>query len=354
MLNILRGQIVWVGIPSLSKDELTHLQGQAQFIDLKYKYADVKPGLMSLYRLQKKTGISAEKMTDLLAQQLGFNGIEKLALILKFSLANALYENDQLDSPQGFDLFGIHINNLTMTMAVKRLLESKPSAETNVTFFANVNSFNLAHKNTQLKSVLNQADQVYADGSGVRLAAKKLGYRLKDNVNGTDLLPVLCEQLIATGKSVFLLGASEGVAQTTANKLKETYVGLTVSGTHHGFFDRNDSDSVIALINESKADVLLVALGSPHQELWLHHHKHKLGVNSAAAVGGLFDFYSGRIPRAPLWLREIGMEWVWRLIQEPKSKFNRYVIGNPIFMMRTFFYNSKDSHVSDQLTKATA
>ena len=97
-----------------------------------------------------------------------------------------------------------------------------------------------------------------------------------------------------------------------------------------------DNDQIVEAINAAQADVLLVALGSPIQEDWVMANRLRLKVGTAIAVGGLFDFLSGNIPRAPLWMRELGLEWVFRLIQEPRVKFTRYVIGNPLFLWRAF------------------
>lgn len=114
---------------------------------------------------------------------------------------------------------------------------------------------------------------------------------------------------------------------------------MRIAGSHHGYFKAEDNAQIIAQINQSGADICLVAMGSPVQEQWLLDHANQLQCATALAVGGLFDFYSGKIPRAPRWLRELGFEWVWRLIQEPGTKFKRYVIGNPVFLFRTFVMN---------------
>ncbi|HNW79296.1 MAG TPA: WecB/TagA/CpsF family glycosyltransferase, partial [Candidatus Competibacteraceae bacterium] len=112
--------------------------------------------------------------------------------------------------------------------------------------------------------------------------------------------------------------------------------GLVIAGTQHGYFSPAEEGEIIARINASGAGVLLVAFGVPRQELWLAEHHEVLLPPVRMGVGGLFDFYSGRIPRAPLWLREIGLEWVWRLIQEPGRMWRRYILGNPLFLYRVW------------------
>jgi len=255
-----------------------------------------------------------------------------------------IYQNESLSAKslyaaKEFKLFDIRIDNLTIDAAVTNIIAPRRSAQAKTVCFVNVNSFNLAHHDASLKHAINAADYVFADGSGARIAAQRKGYRLLDNVNGTDLLPKLCERAIQENKSIYLLGAKPEVAEKAANKLVQQYPGLRIAGSHHGYFDKNNCSDVINKINQSQADILLVAFGSPIQENFLQTHKASLSVNTVVAVGGLFDFYSGNISRAPLWMRELGLEWIWRLIQEPKAKFNRYVIGNPIFLYRCFFKN---------------
>ena len=294
----------------------------------------VEPGLVSLWQLRRLTGLCESGLYETVADQLRYSRSAKLKLFCKYCLAKCLYQNDTLRDVDSFRLFGIWINNVSMKRAVDMVTAEPVHTTPRIGYFANVNSFNLAHENDYFKQVVNSADFVFADGSGVRLAARVNGVALKDNVNGTDMLPKLCESARDRGLSIYLLGADHGVADTAANALAVQYPGLKIAGTHHGYIDANQSQELIKQINAAGTDILLVGMGSPVQEQWLCEHAHQLRCRSALAVGGLFDFFSGRIPRAPLWMRELGMEWVWRLLQEPKAKFHRYVIGNPQFLIR--------------------
>lgn len=244
------------------------------------------------------------------------------------------------EQPEQFTLFGLTIHNHSMQSAVDwALTRSHTNDKCKTGYFINVNSVNLTIKHPILKQHLNHADRCFADGSGIRLAAKHIGVRICENVNGTDMLPHLCEAAQATNKSIYMLGSKPGVAAKAAQKLLKQYPNLTIAGTQDGYFGPQQTENVISNINQSGADLLLVAMGSPVQEAWIETHVAKLKCTSALAVGGLFDFYSGNIARAPKWMRELGIEWVWRLIQEPKTKFNRYVIGNPLFLIQTFIFN---------------
>jgi N-acetylglucosaminyldiphosphoundecaprenol N-acetyl-beta-D-mannosaminyltransferase len=120
--------------------------------------------------------------------------------------------------------------------------------------------------------------------------------------------------------------------------LEKQYQGLKIVGENNGYFEKNtiEEKNIINSINESHADILLVGLGAPFQEKWIHSHRKELSSKILMGVGGLFDFYSGNIPRAPLWIRKMGLEWTYRLYQEPRRMFKRYVIGNPLFIYRVY------------------
>jgi len=139
------------------------------------------------------------------------------------------------------------------------------------------------------------------------------------------------------GRSLFLLGARPGVAAAAAQSMRQRYPALRIAGTRDGYFDAAEEPAVIEQINASGADILLVAFGAPRQDLWLHQHRDVLAPPVRMGVGGLFDFYSGRIPRAPEWMREIGLEWAYGLLQEPGRMWRRYVIGNPLFLYRVWW-----------------
>ena len=246
-------------------------------------------------------------------------------------------------TPRYFSLFNIQIDNLSMREAVEKVVFYRRQQYPQTICFVNVNTLNLAKHTNDLTDAVNDANWVFPDGSGIRIAANCLNLQVRENVNGTDMLPKLCERAVAAGKRIFLLGSKPGIAESAADQLKQTHPGLEIAGTHHGYFNVNESSDVIEQINAAKTDILLIGFGSPIQEHWMQQNKVKLKVNSVLAVGGLFDFYSGQIPRAPLWLRRKGMEWIWRLLQEPRTKFHRYVIGNPIFLWRCFWHLRKAS-----------
>lgn len=234
-------------------------------------------------------------------------------------------------------IFGVHYSTESMAealQAIRHYIES-PGDRPAFCCFINAHCLNIAYKNREYADLLNQADRVWADGVGVEIAAKHVGNPVKENVNGTDMLPLLCEE----GHSLYLLGGQPAVADAARDNLLKQHPGLKIVGTHHGFFQGHEEE-VIAEINAANPDVLLVAFGVPKQEFWIRDHLDKLHCRVCIGVGGLLDFASGRIPRAPLWMRKAKLEWVYRLRQEPIRLFKRYVIGNPLFLWRIYTHNS--------------
>jgi N-acetylglucosaminyldiphosphoundecaprenol N-acetyl-beta-D-mannosaminyltransferase len=140
------------------------------------------------------------------------------------------------------------------------------------------------------------------------------------------------ESLEGTGRRVFLLGARPGVPELVADWVAKNAPGVELAGLRNGYFTEEETDSVIGQIRDARTDLLLVAFGAPRQELWLANRLTETGAKVGIGVGGLFDFYSGRIPRAPAWMREIGMEWFFRFLQEPRRMWRRYFVGNVVFL----------------------
>jgi N-acetylglucosaminyldiphosphoundecaprenol N-acetyl-beta-D-mannosaminyltransferase len=237
-------------------------------------------------------------------------------------------------TPSLFQIFGVEINNISIKQTlvfIKSHINRKQAA---TIFFSNAHTLNTAYKNKHLTKIMNSCDLNLPDGSGIKMACDHIGVQRRDNVNGTDLLPLLCQQAQANKHSIYLLGAAPGVAEKMASNLGMHYPELRIAGMQHGYFDRAQNTAIIDDINRSGADILLVAMGQPMQEQWLYQHRSEINSSIAMAVGGLFDFYSNRIPRAPQILRRLGLEWSWRLLQEPGRMWRRYLVGNPLFLLR--------------------
>ena len=200
--------------------------------------------------------------------------------------------------------------------------------------FVNAHCINVAARDRRYRRALRAATTLLPDGSGISLAAKLRGRRLTENLNGTDLCRPLCHEAARRGLSVYLLGARPGVAEAAAARLVSAIPELRIAGTRDGFFEDVDSHEVINAINASGADIVMVAMGVPLQDVWIYRHRNRIDARLVMGVGALFDFEAGMVPRAPKVLRRTGLEWGWRLAVEPRRMFGRYVIGNPLFVAR--------------------
>jgi len=236
--------------------------------------------------------------------------------------------------PPILNFFGVPIVNTTMDEAVEWVVTEAVGKKKRLMAFVNPDCLNISWGNAEYRSVLQAAERVLPDGIGIHLGCRMLGQALRANVNGTDMFPLLCEAAAGSGLPIYLLGARPGIARAAADSMIERYPGLRIVGARDGYFEPTEEAAVIEAINDSGARILLVAFGAPRQELWLRRWRDQLAPPVAMGVGGLFDFYSGRIQRAPLWMREMGLEWLFRLMQEPGRMWRRYVIGNPLFLWR--------------------
>lgn len=232
------------------------------------------------------------------------------------------------------EVCGLPIDDVTMEQAVEAMMERLATGTRTRLYFVNADCVNVAHRDPEYRAVVRRGDLVFADGSGMRLAGRILGTPVADNVNGTDFFPRMCARLEGSGQRVFLLGGRPGVAEKVRAWAAVQHPGLEICGTHHGYFDRADSGRIADEIRRSDADVLLVAFGAPAQERWIDEHLEATGATVGMGVGGLFDFFSGNVPRAPLWMRRAGVEWIYRFWQEPQRLWKRYWIGNFVFVAR--------------------
>lgn len=209
-------------------------------------------------------------------------------------------------------------------------LDSPPA----LVIYVNAHTLNLATSDSSYRSLLSEAAVILNDGSGVALAAKIHGDSFPENLNGSDFNPVILGLAARRGWPVYFLGAGPGVAEAAARRLQTDIPQLIVGGTRDGFFPRSEDDAVAESIKRSGAQVVMVAMGNPLQELWLRDNLAATGALLGVGVGAFFDFSAGEVKRAPAWMNKAGIEWVFRLAQEPQRLWKRYVVGNPKFLLR--------------------
>ncbi|HEX3976505.1 MAG TPA: WecB/TagA/CpsF family glycosyltransferase [Solirubrobacteraceae bacterium] len=202
--------------------------------------------------------------------------------------------------------------------------------------YVNAHVVNRSRVTPRLGDALRRADLVYCDGYGVRLAARALHRDVPHRMTGADWiwdLAALCE---LSGRSIYLLGSEPPTAQEAAARLRRFYPRLDVVGAHHGYFQIGTphAERVIEDIVARRPQIVLVGMSTPKQELWADRYADQLGGAVVWTVGALFDYISGHTPRAPRWLADNGLEWIFRLAIEPRRMWRRYLIGNPVFLSR--------------------
>ncbi|MCQ2419910.1 MAG: WecB/TagA/CpsF family glycosyltransferase [Clostridia bacterium] len=218
------------------------------------------------------------------------------------------------------DIMGISFDNITMSEAVGRAKEILAGEKTCYAVTPNAEIAYEAMHDEALLKLLNGADLVLPDGAGVVLASKILKTPLKQKVAGVDFADNLLQVLAETGKSVYLLGSKPGIAEMAAEKMLQKHPGLNICGMADGYFQ--DEAPVIEKINACAPDVLFVCLGAPKQEIFMKVHQQELNVKLMIGLGGSLDSFAGTVKRAPKWMIRMNLEWLYRLLKEPK-RFKR-------------------------------
>jgi len=202
--------------------------------------------------------------------------------------------------------------------------------------YVNAANFNLAADDNRYADVLRSADLVYADGQSVVWAARYLGCPLPERVNAGDFLDRFAELCARENLSLYLLGSRPPVAERAAQNLAARCPGLRIVGARHGYFDPAELSAIVAEINYLAPNVLLIGMGAPRQEFWTADLFDRLHVGVAWCVGALFEYVAGQTPRAPVWMRKVGLEWLFRLAVEPRRLWRRYLVGNWRFLWRVW------------------
>lgn len=229
-------------------------------------------------------------------------------------------------------LFGHRLVRADRSAMAHHIVARVNSSQRSTINFINAHCVNVEKRDPAYRTALDASDLLLPDGIGIEIAASLTGQKLGDNLNGTDLFPELCREAQEEGVGVFLLGGEPGVADAAAQWASDNYPALRIAGTQNGFFAPQDEEAIIERINASVAGIVLVGMGVPHQEKWIARNRHRINAPVVIGVGGLFDYYSGRIPRAPAAVRAIKSEWMWRLAMEPRRMAKRYLWGNLEFL----------------------
>jgi N-acetylglucosaminyldiphosphoundecaprenol N-acetyl-beta-D-mannosaminyltransferase len=189
-----------------------------------------------------------------------------------------------------------------------------------------------ARSDTRLLEILRRAEVVNADGQSLVWASRLLGDPLPERVAGIDLMSRLLEISEAEGFRVYFLGARASVLEQALENLRALHPRLTIAGSHHGYFDARESLDICEEINSARTDILFVAMSSPQKEYWVAEHESRLEVPLIMGVGGALDVAAGVVARAPQWAQTAGLEWAFRVLQEPRRMWRRYLSTNVRFL----------------------
>jgi alpha-1,3-mannosyltransferase len=230
-------------------------------------------------------------------------------------------------------ILNVPVRVSSFTQAVDFLDRTFEGGQLSIVAFANAHSLNIAATNRRFRSAL-EAAIVFNDGAGLNIASRLLfGSPFPENLNGTDFLPRYMVQTTHCYR-IFLLGSRPEIVKRAAAEFARLYPRHDIVGFRDGYFESGENASIVQNIRRSAADIVLVAMGNPKQEIWLADNLTVTGCKLGFGVGALFDFMAGEVPRAPLWMQRNGLEWVYRLYNEPRRLWNRYVCGNPRFLLR--------------------
>jgi N-acetylglucosaminyldiphosphoundecaprenol N-acetyl-beta-D-mannosaminyltransferase len=228
-------------------------------------------------------------------------------------------------------VLGCPIDAVTMEQALARVEDAIQQSQRLQHVSINAAKLVKFQRDPALREAVTGCHLITADGQAIVWAARILGLPLPERVAGIDLLDALLRIAPERGYRVFLLGARPTVLERAEKAIIERYPGVVVAGRHHGYFTREEEPSVVEQIHEARPHLLFIALETPAKELFLARHRSRLSVPYAMGVGGAFDILAGVRHRAPRWLRQLGLEWLFRLAQDPRRLAGRYVVGNTKF-----------------------
>jgi len=329
LFNVIRGQMSMAGPRPAPIGELSPRDAAAR---ARYQ---VRPGLVGPWWVRQRTNVAYGHEAAADREYVTTWSVRgDLGLLARAALALAYGGRGEPATTRRVSMLGVSIDNVTMDDALETVGGWLEARGTHQVAFVNADCLNIAWRDRAYRRMLAGTALTLGDGIGLKIGGSILGRPIRQNVNGTDLFPRLCELASRKQARIFLLGARPEVVAGVRHWIAVRHSADVVCGAHHGYFDTAATPGVVEQIRASKADILLVALGAPRQDQWLAAHLAATGAKVGIGVGGLFDFYSGRIPRAPVWMRELGLEWVFRFYQEPRRMWRRYLIGNVQFVMR--------------------
>jgi N-acetylglucosaminyldiphosphoundecaprenol N-acetyl-beta-D-mannosaminyltransferase len=233
-----------------------------------------------------------------------------------------------------FEVLGVNITCIDKNGIITQILDWCMGTTRRTITYVNAHCINLAVVDNEYRSILNHADLVYSDGVGVVWASRFLGGPRMHKVTGRNWINDFCKKAAAQDLSLYILAGKPGVAQKASDHLIAQWPGLEVVGVCDGYFIEKDENRVLEEIALKKPKVVFVGMGVPLQEKWISYRRNNFDSPICWAVGALFDYVAGVEPSVPKLMEKMALEWLWRLTIDPRGKWRRYLLGNPLFMMR--------------------
>jgi N-acetylglucosaminyldiphosphoundecaprenol N-acetyl-beta-D-mannosaminyltransferase len=240
-----------------------------------------------------------------------------------------------MTTPSRINVLGVGISGINLDLTVQEIERWIQAGERHYVNVCTVHTVMECRNDAQLRAILNRSGLSTPDGMPLVWLSRLQGFANAGRVYGPDLMLALCERSQMTGHRHFFYGGAPGVAELLARNLRSKYPGLVVAGTYSPPFRAKallESEEVLAKMNETRPDIVWVGLGTPKQDYWVAQHRAPLSASALVAVGAAFDFHAGLLRQAPKWMQKSGLEWLFRLTQEPRRLAFRYLVYNPLFI----------------------
>lgn len=241
------------------------------------------------------------------------------------------------------NILGVKVNCYNKETILGKVKKWAKEDHSRTITYVNAHCINLSHQNSKYREAINQADIVYSDGISIVWASRLLGGCPLEKITGREWIFDFCDLAITHNFGLYFLGAAPGIASEASKRLKARYPKLNIVGSTDGYFNQMNNDQILERINISKPHVLLVGMGIPRQDLWIYNNRKVIDVPICWSVGALFDYLAGVEPSVPEWMDSLALEWLWRLFLDPKGKWKRYIIGNPLFAVRIIHQKLSDN-----------
>jgi N-acetylglucosaminyldiphosphoundecaprenol N-acetyl-beta-D-mannosaminyltransferase len=235
---------------------------------------------------------------------------------------------------QSVEILGVRVHAIGQEELIEQVVSWVKQEEHRTLTYVNAHCLNLAVQDSSYRQLLNRTDLVYVDGIGAVWAGRMFGCRRLCKVTGRNWISALCSRGEQENIRIYLLGGHPGVAEAASRHLAQRFPKVDVCGAADGYFKTKSEEQVLKELNTFHPQVLLVGMGASIQEQWVAEHRHQIPAEVCWSVGALFDYLAGLEKPVPRWLEQIGMEWAWRLKEDPKGKWQRYGIGIPCFVGR--------------------